>query len=266
MGRRQRWLVPHLKPLWEAHLHRRLVEPLCGGLAVTLGLMPARALLNDINVHLINFLQWVRKGLVIEIPMENDEALYYHYRVRFNRLIDEGKEKSSEAAALFYYLNRTGYNGLCRFNQKGKFNVPFGRYDNINYVRNYQSYKDAFQQWEFSCIDFEQLPLQEDDFIYADPPYDVEFTHYSQNGFSWDDQVRLAKWLARHPGPVVVSNQATGRIIKLYQEQGFRLLLLDAPRMISCTGDRTPAKEVLALKGLAPPASVAGHGCTSVAK
>ncbi len=248
----KRWLVPYLKPLWEAHAHRRLVEPLCGGLAVTLGLMPARALLNDINVHLIIFFQWVRKGLDIDLPMENDEALYYQYRARFNRLIKEGKEKSKEAASLFYYLNRTGYNGLCRFNQKGEFNVPFGRYSRINYVRHYQPYREVFKKWEFSCLDFEQLALREDDFVYADPPYDVEFTQYSQDGFGWDDQVRLARWLARHPGPVVLSNQATGRITELYRALGFRLLFLDAPRMISCTGDRTPAREVLVLKGLAP--------------
>lgn len=246
----KRWLVPRLKHLWKAHAHRRLVEPFCGGLAVTLGLMPAKALLNDINIHLINFLQWAQKGLCIETPMENDEMLYYTYRDHFNKLIEEGKENSSEAAELFYYLNRTGYNGLCRFNQKGQFNVPFGRYRKINYVRDYRSYRAAFQRWEFSCADFEQLELDRTDFIYADPPYDVEFTQYSQDGFSWEDQVRLLKWLVRHPGPVVLSNQATGRIVELYQDQGFSLSFLDAPRMISCTGDRTPAREVLALKGL----------------
>ena len=246
----KRWLVRYLKPLWEPYLHHRLVEPLCGGLAVTLGLMPVKALLNDINVHLINFFHWVRKGLYIEIPMDNDEIFYYACRDRFNKLIKEGKEKTKEAAELFYYLNRTGYNGLCRFNQKGEFNVPFGRYDTINYVRDYRPYREAFQQWEFNCVDFEQLVLSKDDFIYADPPYDVEFTHYSKNGFGWDDQVRLANWLACHQGPVVLSNQATERIVELYRTHGFKLLFLDAPRMISCTGDRTPAREVLALKGL----------------
>src|ERR1019366_7220989 len=51
----KRWQVPHLVSLWQSNAHRRLVEPFCGGLAVTLGLMPDRALLNDINPHLINF-------------------------------------------------------------------------------------------------------------------------------------------------------------------------------------------------------------------
>jgi DNA adenine methylase len=95
-----------------------------------------------------------------------------------------------EAASLFYYLNRTSFNGLCRFNSRGEFNVPFGRYARIAYV--------------------------------------CDFTNY-RRVFSWEDQVRPAEWLARHTGPVVLANQAT-------------------PRMISCTGDRTPAREVLATR------------------
>lgn len=246
----KRWLVPHLRQLWEPFSHRRLVEPLCGGLAVAMGLMPTKALLNDINPHLINFFSWVQKGLNTEILMENDETLYYSYRDHFNELIRTGKENTREAAELFYYLNRTGYNGLCRFNQKGEFNVPFGKYKKINYVQDYLSYQEVYRQWEFNCLDFERLPLDEADFIYADPPYDVEFTHYSKDGFGWDDQIRLVQWLAKHPGPIVLSNQATERIVALYKDHGFKLSFLDAPRMISCTGDRTPAREVLALKGL----------------
>lgn len=246
----KRWLLSHLKPFWEPHSHRRLIEPLCGGLAVTLGLLPARALLNDINACLINFFRWVQKGLFIEIPLKNEEAFYYGCRRRFNRLVETERVDTKEAAELFYYLNRTGYNGLCRFNQKGEFNVPFGSYQRINYVRDYRPYRESFQRWEFRCVDFEQLALENDDFIYADPPYDVEFTAYSKEGFGWDDQVRLAQWLTGHPGPVILSNQATGRIVELYRGLGFRLLFLNAPRMISSAGDRTPAREVLALKGL----------------
>lgn len=246
----KRWLVPHLRPIWQQHNHRRLVEPLCGGLAVTLGLMPERALLNDINPHLINFFKWLKTGLIIEIPMENSKNLYYKHRVEFNRLIQSGYSQTKKAAELFYYLNRTGYNGLCRFNKEGNFNVPFGKYSKINYTRNFLHYKEVFAKWEFVNGDFENLTLKPDDFVYADPPYDVEFTQYSSEGFSWKDQVRLAEWLTEHPGPVVLSNQATQRILNLYRKLGFSITILDAPRMISCNGDRTPAKEVLATKGV----------------
>lgn len=246
----KRWLVPHLAPLWAKHSDRRLVEPFCGGLAVTLGLQPQRALLNDINPHLMNFLTWLRDGLQIDIEMANDRGLYYRHRARFNELISSGLVATKEAAGLFYYLNRTGYNGLCRFNKSGQFNVPFGRYKTINYTTDFSAYKAAFAEWEFTCGDFADVPVLEDDFVYADPPYDVEFTHYSKDGFSWEDQVRLAEWLAKHSGPVVASNQATPRIVSLYGDLGFDLQFFDAPRMINCTGDRTAAREVLATKGV----------------
>jgi len=246
----KRWLVPYLKPIWEQHKHRRLVEPFCGGLAVTFGLMPEKALLNDINVHLINFFRWLKQGLDIEIPMTNNKMLYYKYRDEFNQLIAEKKVNSKKAAELFYYLNRTGYNGLCRFNKKGGFNVPFGRYSTINYTRDFTIYKNVFAEWELMSRDFSSVPLEPEDFVYADPPYDVEFTQYAAQGFNWQDQVRLAKWLTQHSGPVVLSNQATQRILDLYQSLGFSITIVNAPRMINCTGDRTPAKEVIAIRGI----------------
>ena len=108
--------------------------------------------------------------------------------------------------------------------------------------------KRAFD--EFTSGDFEAVELERSDFVYADPPYDVEFTQYSKDAFGWDEQVRLAEWLARHPGPVVLSNQATERIKRLYTELGFELRFMDAPRMISCNGDRTRATEVVGVRNL----------------
>jgi DNA adenine methylase len=244
----KRWLVPHLKPLWDSYQQRRYVEPFCGGLAVVLGLQPQEALLNDINPHLINFYQYVQHGLRMRLQMRNEEELFYRHRERFNRLVRKGSAHTEEGAQLFYYLNRTCFNGLCRFNKSGDFNVPFGTYKSINYVKDLSDYAGVFSPWTFSNLDVEALDLKADDFIYADPPYDVEFTTYSSGGFSWNDQVRTAKWLASHRGPVAISNQATQRIVELYEGLGFELQFLDGPRRISCTGDRTAAREILALK------------------
>lgn len=246
----KRWLVPQLMPLWRPFSQRRLVEPFCGALAVTLGLTPQRALLNDRNPHLVNFLSWMKRGLKLTLWMEYDQELYYAHRKRFNELLHEGKSDSAEAAGLFYYLNRTGFNGLCRFNSDGEFNVPFGRYKDVNYLRDFSAYERLFGQWKFMSADFAAVPLEPGDFVYADPPFDVEFTQYAKEGFSWEEQVRAAEWLARHQGPVILSNQATERIVELYTKLGFELRYLDGPRRISCNGDRTPAKEVLALRNL----------------
>lgn len=226
------------------------MEPFCGGLAVALGLRPARALLNDANPHLINFYCWVSKGLRLEIPLENDRAVYYANRKRFNALLAAGGQRTEEAAALFYYLNRTGYNGLCRFNGRGEFNVPFGQYATINYARSFAAYRDVLDTWELQAGDFATLRLRAADFVYADPPYDGVFTAYARGGFSWADQERTAHWLARHRGPVVLVNLATPRIDALYRSLGYAVRYLTAPRRISCTGNRTPAREVIATRNL----------------
>ena len=246
----KRWQLPYLHTYWQREQHRRLVEPFCGGLAVTLGLTPQRALLNDVNPHLINFYSWLKRGLTISIEMANEDRLFYAHRNRFNELLRSRKSKTKEAASLFYYLNRTGFNGLCRFNSSGEFNVPFGQYKRINYRREFDDYRALLQGWTFTNIHFGQLELDSKDFVYADPPYDVEFTQYSKGGFDWEQQVQTAEWLARHEGPVVLSNQATKRIVKLYEDLAFRIQYVNAPRRISCNGDRQPAVEVMATRNL----------------
>jgi DNA adenine methylase len=212
--------------------------------------LPERALLNDINPHLINLYEWLGRGLTIRLVMENDSAHFYRARLRFNELLESGNGDSAETAGLFYYLNRTGYNGLCRFNSRGLFNVPFGKYAKIGYQHDFSEYRDAFADWTFTNTDFEKVPIELNDFVYADPPYDVEFTHYSKGGFGWEEQERAAEWLAKHKGPVILSNQATPRIVKLYRSLKFTLKFINAPRRISCTGDRTPAPEVLAFRNV----------------
>jgi len=249
----KRWLVRHLLPYWNGNHHRRLVEPFAGGLAVTLGLLPRTALLNDANPHLIAFYRWLQRGLDLRatgIPFANDRAVYARNRARFNDLIRNGAGECAEASALFYYLNRTGYNGLCRFNARGFFNVPFGRYKQPPYREEFESYRRVLSGYEFTHGDFETLRIEPADFLYADPPYDVEFTSYSAGGFAWEDQLRLAHWLATHRGPVVASNQATPRVLRLYRKLGFSIRVLDAPRRISCDGNRDDAKELIATRNL----------------
>lgn len=245
----KRWLVPHLAALWGPHKQRRLVEPFVGGLAVTLGLRPAHALLNDANEHVMHFYRWLKKGFRASTDaFENSEAAFLRNRARFNLLVAEGRSKTREASELFYYLNRTCFNGLCRFNRSGQFNVPYGRYKSIAYKSDFGDYQDALSGHVLSFGDFERLPLASNDFVYADPPYDNTFASYSRTGFVWDDQVRLAQWLSAHCGPVVASNQATPRILNLYRSLGFQVRTLPAPRRISCDGNRAPAMEMLATK------------------
>jgi DNA adenine methylase len=251
----KRWLLPYLVPLWQPYADRRLVEPFAGGLAVTLGLRPQRALCNDINPHLINFYRWIARGLKpwqIDVPLHYDAHTYSINRARFNALIAQGKHDNAETALLLYYLNRSGYNGLYRVSSSGRFNVPFGKHRSVQYRQDFSDYQREFANYTFTVGDFSKMKIERSDFIYADPPYDqVDFTSYARDGFTWDDQQRLAYWLADHRGPVIASNHATSRIMRLYRSLGFRTRILNAPRRISCTGDRRPAREMLAVRNLA---------------
>jgi DNA adenine methylase len=252
----KRWLVPYIEPIWKAHSERRLVELFSGGASVTLSFLPRQALLNDINPHLVNFYRWLQWGLHVSLSSaDHDEKTYYQRRERFNTLIREHQADTQEAAELFYYLNRTGYNGLCRFSKSGLFNVPFGKYKTINYftTQDFSHYMTALREWSFTEGDFQKVPIQENDFVYADPPYDVQFTQYSKEGFDWSDQIRLAEWLSNQPVPIVVSNQATSRILELYRDLKFEVQIVSAPRMINSTGDRTRADEMLAFKNVVIP-------------
>ena len=246
----KRWLTPILQNIWAEHHCRRLVEPFAGGLAVALTLNPKTALLNDTNPHLINFYQQINNGLKVTKRLLNDADYFYRRRQEFNDKIRRQEFLTEEAAQLFYFLNRTGYNGLCRFNNSGFFNVPFGRYKKINYRRDFDEFTGIFKHWEFKNQDFSDLEISKDDFLYLDPPYDSEFTKYCKKDFTWEDQVRLVEWLADKSCPIISSNQATQRILDLYQQHGFSIALLKAPRMISCNGDRKPAIEMFAWKNV----------------
>jgi len=250
----KRWLVPEFSELWSKHQHRRLVEPFCGAAAITLGVRPDKALLNDINPHLMNFHRWLQRGLTIDIPMEYDKAFYYRSRSCFNQLANNGGVSSKEAASLFYYLNHTCFNGLCRFNQSGQFNVPFGKYKGVSYQREFGEYQQEYANWTLSAGHFLETAVEPDDFIYADPPYDGDesaFVGYAGIPFDWQDQVALARWLAQHPGPVVTSNAATERITALYRELGFTLTTRQVARAINSKGDgRSAVSEMLAMRNL----------------
>lgn len=249
----KRWLVKIIKniiPEVISFENYTFVELFAGGAAFSFKNELKDVVLNDINPHLINFYFHLSKGRSIfdaNIEFLNDKDIYYKNRERFNDLIKKSEHNTLEAAALFYYLNKTGYNGLIRFNKSGLFNVPFGRYKRINYFFDVSKYYNLIKKWRFFNLDFSKVPISSNSLVYADPPYDVEFTQYSSNTFDWKEQVRLAEYLTTLKVPVILSNQATERIIKLYSKLGYKLFFEDTTRYISCKGKREKAKEVIAL-------------------
>ncbi len=248
----KRWLAPRLAQYYNPT--RRLVDPFVGGMSIPLGLRAEKAVISDINPHLINLYRWLQAGLTwtsdCQIPFENTEKTYYENRDRFNVLCETKNYWTREGALLFYYLNRSCFNGLCRFNKGCLYNAAYGKYKDLRYKTEFEEYKEAMRGWTILYGDFQNTRLDASDFVYADPPYDDVFTKFTPEDFGWSDQERLAKWLASHPGPVIASNSHTDRIIDLYKGLGFQVFVGDAPRRVSCDGNRDDAKEILAFRNL----------------
>ncbi len=252
-------ILDHIEPLLPSG--RRLIEPFAGSGALFLNSEFDQYLLSDRNADLISLYNILKQDgrEFIEycaqyfVPRNNQEKRYYRLREQFNHC-DEPRLR----AALFLYLNRHGYNGLCRYNAGGGFNVPFGRYKRPYFpAKEMLSFHQKAQRAEFLVSDFEQTmrQAQQGDVIYCDPPYvplsaSANFTSYSAGGFSLTDQTLLAELAgesAQRGIPVLISNHNTRFTRKAYQGAQ-KIKPFKVQRYISCNGNqRNSAGEILAL-------------------
>jgi DNA adenine methylase len=145
---------------------------------------------------------------------------------------------------LFLYLNRHCYNGLIRYNSKGEFNTPFGRYVKPYFPeREMRHFINAAEKATFLHASFtESMPLaQRGDIVYCDPPYaplsgTAYFADYYTGGFKWRHQVQLvelARRLADRGIQVVISNHDTREIRELYKNAKASIIKFQVRRYIS---------------------------------
>lgn len=238
---------------------RRLIEPFVGSGAVALNLGLPHNLLADTNADLIGVYARLRdapEAFIAECaglftPEANSPLVYYQRREEFNAATDPARR-----AALFVYLNRHGYNGLCRYNARGGFNVPFGRYRAPYFPRDeLRAFQALLQRSTLLHADFRTVLERAGpgDFVYCDPPYvpasaTANFTAYARTAFGPAEQEALAACCdaARQRGAIVaLSNHDTPETRTLYAraDECHELLV---PRQISCHGaNRTKARELL---------------------
>jgi DNA adenine methylase len=142
------------------------------------------------------------------------------------------EDYSPALAAMFIYLNRTGFNGLFRLNSRGEFNVPAGRYanpricdaDNIRAVAEVLSTQGV--KIRYGGFELALKRAKRNDLLYFDPPYapvsdTANFTGYTAFGFTNDDQRQLQQVIIElaHRGCHVILSNSTAPIIReLYDE------------------------------------------------
>ena len=202
--------------------YNRYIEPFFGGGALYFHLEPMRAIINDVNTKLYSFYQEMKESypeartqlnylqdvyeenqrqyelLKMDHPDERvenkNEELYYFMRDAFNNKIDSEYLDS----VIYFFINKTAYSGMIRYNSSGDYNVPFGRYKNFNTRLITESHYDLLRRTEIYNKDYFEIfnMANNDDFIFLDPPYDCVFSDYGneayKDGFGEDEHRRLA--------------------------------------------------------------------------
>lgn len=183
---------------WEDSIKGKWIEPFLGSGVVLFNYQPKRALIADNNIHIINLFKEIQKGTINPKNLrdflikegheleQKGQTHYYDVRRRFN---------SNPNTFDFVFLNRSCFNGVMRFNQKGGFNVPFCKKNErfrqayitkicnqVEWVSEVMKDKD----WEFVVKDWKETltEVTADDFVYLDPPYIGRHTDYFNK---WDD-------------------------------------------------------------------------------
>ncbi|MCC8174807.1 MAG: Dam family site-specific DNA-(adenine-N6)-methyltransferase [Bacteroidales bacterium] len=237
--------IPHIM----LHIPRfsgRYVEPFLGGGALFFHLEPRQSIVNDINTKLIEFYRGVRdeyNSLRQELDLvekqyalnraefdrlkaldpnkrveDKNEGLYYALRDMYNGIAP----RAYSEALLYYFINKTAYSGMIRYNAKGEFNVPFGRYQHLNTSKVTLDHSRLLQRSEIYNTDYSRIfdMCQPDDFVFLDPPYDCIFSDYGndeyKNGFGEQEHIRLANDFRNLPCKALMVIGRTPLIEELY--------------------------------------------------
>lgn len=238
-------------------------EPFVGGGAVIFDLLPANALINDINKALINtyrticnepdaFLKEVNR---LDNDMwEDGKKYYYTIREHYNDKLMRS-EYDVELAALFVFINKHCFNGLYRVNGKGLFNVP---YNNSRRVSVDEDVIIATSEYLRGVTiidgDFEQAckNAKKGDFVFIDSPYaplnPTSFESYTKEGFDIESHKRLAKLydeLTARGCYCMLTNHNTELINELYGNKDYKIDVVSVKRMINSDASNRVGEEVI---------------------
>lgn len=252
-----RELLAHL-PKDFAMNGNKYFEPFLGAGSLFLAACPHKAVLSDLNEHLVNCFRVIRDNpcefhrLIKNHAKSHSPKHYYKTRERFN----SGSAKSVEVfAAQFYYLNRMSFNGIYRVNQEGFYNVPIGNKKSVLIPDKdwLIDLSNVLEGVDFKVGDFIDAlkTAAPGDFIYFDPPYPplnetAYFTHYTKEKFNPIDQENLACVAINLNGigcKVMISNADTPEIRMLYR--GWSIKQLGVTRYVTCKRERRAVQELI---------------------
>ena len=238
-------------------------EPFIGGGAMLFELLPERAIINDINIALINTYRQICDNPEVFIKeiqhldsemWEDGKKYYYSLRERYNdKLMQE--ELDVELAALFVFINKHCFNGLYRVNGKGLFNVPYNNSrkksideDAIRDISSYLKNVDILEgDFQVACAQ-----AKKGDFVFIDSPYaplnPTSFESYTKEGFDIESHKRLADLydeLTERGCYCMLTNHNTELINELYGNKGYKLDVVSVKRFLNSDPSKRVGEEVI---------------------
>lgn len=210
-----KYIIPHVPSNYKLYL-----EPFVGGGALFFNLNPKKAIINDVHKELIDFYQAIKEGHSEEIynfmkKHPNDEKIYYKVR-------SYDIKNNLDNAKRFYYLRKTCFRGMLRYNKKGEFNIPFGRYKNYNYEEiKDKRYEKLLKNTTIYNKNFEfifEKYNNENNFMFLDPPYDSEFTDYGYCSFGKEEHKKLFQCFKETKNKCLMIIGKTNFISELYKD------------------------------------------------
>lgn len=242
---------------------KRFIEPFLGAGSVSLNVDYPYYIVNDTNADLmVVWRQFKSMGMEFVAECEKLFAAKNNKREVFDALKKEFNETDDKLrkATLFIYLNRHCFNGLCRYNGSGEYNVPFGKYDEPYFPKyEFEKCYEKVKKFTIHNKDFREIfdMVEKDDVVYCDPPYlpmseSASFDSYSTGGFSLRDQMDLAdcaEKAAKKGATVVISNHNNWYSRQLYTDlyKG-KVSTIEVSRTISSKIDKREAvKEIIAI-------------------
>jgi len=243
-------------------------EPFLGGGAMLFHMITKnsnqKCIVSDLNSELVLSYTNIRNNVEeLILSLKNHSKNYfknsksYYYSVR-----DSNPQNEVEKTSRLIFLNKTCFNGLYRVNNKGKFNVPLGRYTNPNIINeeNLRILSQCLKSNKIliKCRDFSSIlsEVQPDDFVYFDPPYQpvsktANFTSYTNRDFRTDDLVRLVdvcKKLDSKGCHVMLSNSDTDEVIRMFSEKPWKIVEIQAKRAINSDSKKRTGHSELLIK------------------
>ena len=259
-GKRQ--LIPQIRERMPEK-YNDYYEPFVGGGAVIFALLPANALINDINKALINTYRTIcneSDAFLKEVNrLDNDiwedgKKYYYSIREHYNDKLMRS-EYDVELAALFVFINKHCFNGLYRVNGKGLFNVPYNNSRRVSIDE--ETIMAASKYLKGVTIidgDFEQAckNAKKGDFVFIDSPYaplnPTSFESYTKEGFDIESHKRLAKLydeLIARGCYCMLTNHNTELINELYGNKDYKIDVVSVKRMINSDASNRVGEEVI---------------------